>query len=77
MLHDAVGGYYGGEGVNADRTVRRSCTQVRHNGLGAIFGSNIFNGLFIIGVTAIINPIQVILRKTGTRAGTKWSQRCL
>ncbi len=33
-------------------------------GLGTILGSNIFNGLFIIGVTAIINPIQVNLRKT-------------
>jgi cation:H+ antiporter len=27
-------------------------------GLGTILGSNIFNGLFIIGVTAIINPYR-------------------
>jgi cation:H+ antiporter len=34
-------------------------------GLGTILGSNIFNGLLIIGVTAMINPIQVNLRETG------------
>ncbi|EAT58079.1 sodium:calcium antiporter [Chlorobium ferrooxidans] len=35
-------------------------------GLGTILGSNIFNGLLIVGVTAMINPIQVTLRETGT-----------
>jgi cation:H+ antiporter len=34
-------------------------------GLGTILGSNIFNGLLIIGVTSMINPIQANLRETG------------
>jgi len=32
-------------------------------GLGTILGSNIFNGLFIIGVTASIAPISITLRE--------------
>lgn len=34
-------------------------------GLGTILGSNIFNGLLIIGVTSMINPIQVNMWETG------------
>jgi cation:H+ antiporter len=32
-------------------------------GLGTILGSNIFNGLFIVGVAAVINPIPVTWRE--------------
>ena len=31
-------------------------------GLGTIMGSNIFNGLFIVGVVAVISPIAVASR---------------
>jgi cation:H+ antiporter len=32
-------------------------------GLGTILGSNIFNGLFIIGVAASITPIAITMRE--------------
>ncbi len=35
-------------------------------GLGTVLGSNIFNGLLIVAVAAIINPIQVGWRETVT-----------
>jgi len=35
-------------------------------GLGTILGSNIFNGLFIIAVAAIIYPIKIVLNETMT-----------
>ena len=34
-------------------------------GLGAVFGSNIFNGLFIVGVAAAIYPIKVDMQAVG------------
>jgi cation:H+ antiporter len=38
-------------------------------GLGTVLGSNIFNGLFIIGVAALICPIQVATRQVGWALG--------
>jgi cation:H+ antiporter len=38
-------------------------------GLGTVLGSNIFNGLFIIGVAAVICPIQVATRQVGWALG--------
>ena len=35
-------------------------------GLGTILGSNIYNGLFIISVAAIIYPIKIVLHETMT-----------
>lgn len=35
-------------------------------GLGTILGSNIFNGIFIIGVAAVIHPITVAWREVAT-----------
>ena len=52
----------------------RPCPNSRHSnraklrghdevGLGTILGSNIFNGIFIIAVAAIIHPITVVWRE--------------
>lgn len=38
-------------------------------GLGTVLGSNIFNGLFIIGVAAVICPIQVATLQVGWALG--------
>lgn len=38
-------------------------------GLGTVLGSNIFNGLFIIGVAAIICPIRIAPREVGWALG--------
>jgi cation:H+ antiporter len=34
-------------------------------GLGTLFGSNLFNGLFVVGTTALIHPIELDVREVG------------
>ena len=51
----------------------------RHDevGLGAILGSNIFNGLLIVGVAAIIHPIDIEWQKVAVNLRCSlWQSPC-
>lgn len=38
-------------------------------GLGTVLGSNVFNGLFIVSIAALIHPIDVTLKNSGVGLG--------